>query len=137
MRRKTILLLVTFALPACTLTNADLASSDVSRQLADLAAGSRCRVTMQKVEERATSSSQLTYEGIVAEVSEEGLVLKEASIVATSRTDPPIATNMPFIDRHFASVSVVEQSLDEPVTIPIANIERVSRVDQVASSNDG
>jgi hypothetical protein len=128
MKRKAFILLATLALPACTLTNGSLASADIADQVADLSVGARCRVTLQPVEERATSSSQLTYEGIVERVSDEGLLLKEASIAATSRTKPPIHTNLPFVDRHFASVSIVEQSLDAPVRIPIAKIERVARL---------
>lgn len=137
MGRKTFFLLAMLALPACSLTNGSLASSEVAKQVADLSVGARCRVTLQPVEERATSSSQLTYEGTVEGISDEGLLLKEASIVATSRTKPPIATNLPFIDRHFASVAVVEQSLDAPVTIPIAKIERVSRLEATGSASDG
>ncbi len=135
MGRKTLFLLAALTLPSCSLTNASLSSSDVAGELTALSTGSRCRVTLQRVEERATSSSQLTYEGTVENVSDDELVLKDASIVATSRTDPPIATNVPFIDRHFARVSVVEQSLDAPVTIPIAKIERVTCLDTTATAN--
>lgn len=135
MRRESCFLLAALALPACTLIGGEHASSGVAQQVAELSAGTHCRVTLQPVQERVTSSSQLTYEGTVESVSHESLTLKDASIVATSCTAPPVATKMPFIDRHFSSVSVVEQSLDMPVTIPVAKIEQVSRLEDTASKS--
>ena len=136
MRRLLFFVVAGVTLPACTLINAGHASSDVANEIATLSTGARCRVTLQPVEERSTSSSQVTYEGTVEGVSEKELTLKDASIVATSRSAPPISTNLPFIDRHFSSVAVIEQSLDAPVTVPIAKIERIARLEESASPAD-
>jgi hypothetical protein len=106
----------------------------VRSQLSELAVGTRCRVTLEPVKERLTSTSQLTYEGTVEGVADDGLTLKEVSMVATSRAAPPIATNIPVIDRTFSSVTVIEQSLDAPVTIPVAKIEEVVRLDEAAAA---
>lgn len=133
MRRASFLLLAALAVSGCTLIASGRAESDVARQIASLTAGSRCRVTLEPVEEKSISSSQLTYEGTVEKVNDNGLTLKDASLVATSHTPPPVVTNIPVIDRTFSRVTVVEQSLDAPVTIPIATIEQITRLDESAS----
>lgn len=134
MRRSTLFYLALLALPSCTLIDAGHGSSDLMNQVSSLSAGARCRVTLQPVKEQGSSSSQLTYEGTVEGVSEKTLTLKNASIVATSRKAPRISMNMPVIDRYFSTVAIVEQSLDTPVTIPIARIEQLSRLEEMATT---
>ncbi|MBA3311779.1 MAG: hypothetical protein M3552_09915 [Planctomycetota bacterium] len=133
--RRLQLLCLAVALPACTaLSTSDSPSAAVVETLTELSPGARCRVTLRPVNERMRSDSQLTYEGTVSRVSTAELTLEDASIEATSRNAPAIKTNLPFVDRHFANVCVIQQSLDAPVTIPVAKIERVQPIEAMPAS---
>jgi hypothetical protein len=125
------------SIPACTsLATSGTSPADVAETLERLSPGARCRVALRAVSEHQGGESQLTYEGTVLDVSDSKLTLESASLEAISRTPPALKTDIPLLDRQVSEVTVVTQSLEEPVVIPIEKIDRVSPTGDTHSARE-